>query len=82
MKGTMGIFLAFVLVMIIGFFAVGFTSSIQEPTAGTQAAYQYDNLSQAIEISNTGMYALMLVLAMAMALSAILFLIFMVRKRG
>jgi len=82
MKGTMGIFLAFVLVTIIGFFAVGFMSSVTEPTAGTQAAYQYDNLTKAVEISNTGMYSLMLILAMAMAISAILFLIFTIKKRG
>lgn len=71
---ALGIFLAFMLMLIMGFFAVGFTDTVAQPTAGTAAANQYNNLTQAVTISSNGLYAVLLVLIAAMVISAVLFL--------
>ena len=79
---ALGIFLAFMLMLILGFFAVGFTDSVTPPTAGTTAGNQYANLTQAMTISNTGLYAVMLILIMAMVFASLLFICSMVFKKG
>ena len=78
---TMNIFLAFVLILIIGFFAVGFSSSITAPDPTTTAGQQYTNLSVATGIAGGGMTAVMLILVLAMVLSALFFIAKYV-KRG
>ena len=80
---AMGIFLAFMLMFILGIFAVGFTSGITEPTAGTTAGNQYANLTKVISISNSGLYAVLLILIAAMLISAVLYLgSSITRKKG
>jgi len=54
---ALGIFLSFILIMILAFFTIGFTDSVPTPTAGTDAANQSEDLSQAVNISNSGLYA-------------------------
>jgi len=78
---AMGIFLSFILIMILAFYAIGFSDSVVEPTPGTDAANQYDNLSTAVTISNSGLYAVMLILIAAMVFSAILFMAAVLKKR-
>lgn len=78
---ALGIFLTFMLIFILGFFAVGFADSITEPTAGTDAANQYDNLTQAVTISSDGLYATLLILTAAMVISALLFMSSMLKRR-
>lgn len=78
---TMKIFLAFILIMILGFFAVGFSSSVTPPTAGTDAANQYANLTQAVGIANNGTYAVLLILILAMVFSGVVFLMSSLKTR-
>ncbi len=77
---TMKIFLAFVLILVIGFFAVGFSSSIAAPDPTTAAGQQYTNLSVATGIAGGGMTAVMLILLLAMIISGLFFLAKMVKK--
>ena len=79
---ALGIFLSFILIMILAFFTIGFTDSVPTPTAGTDAANQSDDLSQAVNISNSGLYATMLILIAAMVFSALLFMASIVTKRN
>ncbi len=79
MKG-LGIFLSFVFIMLIGFFLVGFTDSMDAPTSG-DALNQYNNLTEAVSIANTGLNATMLVLIATMAFTAVLFMISTLTKR-
>ena len=72
MKG-LGIFLSFVFIMLIGFFLIGFTDSVAAPTSGA-ALTQYNNMSQAVSIANTGLNATMLILIAAMCFTAVLFM--------
>jgi len=60
---------------------VGFTSTIVEPANNTTAGNQYQNLSETVEIAETGMNATLLILIAAMAITACLFMIGMVKKR-
>ena len=77
---TMKLFLAFVIILVIGFFAVGFTGSVTAPAANTTAGQQYTNLSMATGIAATGMNAVLLVLILAMVVSALFFLAKMVKR--
>jgi hypothetical protein len=77
---TMNLFLGFVLILVIGFFAVGFTSSIAAPDPTTAAGQQYTNLSVATGIAGGGMTAVMLILVLAMVISALFFVAKMVKK--
>jgi len=79
MKGNpISIFLMFIFIMIIAFFAIGFTDSVQAPTDSTAVA-QYNNLSQVTDISNAGLQGAMLILIFALVLSAIFFVAKMVK---
>lgn len=78
---ALGIFLTFILIFILGFYAVGFADSIEEPTAGTDAANQYNNLTQAVTISSDGLYATLLILTAAMVIAALMFLAASVKRR-
>jgi len=75
----LSIFLMFIFIMIIAFFAIGFADSIGEPTDATALA-QYNNLSQVTEISNTGIQSTMLLLIIALVISAMFFVSKMVKK--
>jgi len=77
---TMKIFLAFILILVLGFFAVGFSSSIAAPDPATTAGQQYTNLSVATGIAGSGMTAVMLILILAMVISALFFVVKMVKK--
>lgn len=77
---TMGIFMAFIAMMIIGFFAVGFADSVTAPTDATALA-QYNNLTQATDISSSGLNATMLVVAGAMVFSALILFIGMIKRK-
>ncbi len=70
---TMSIFIAFIAIFIIGFFAIGFAGSVEAPTDATALA-QYNNLTEAVEISSTGLNAVMLLLILAMVISAMILL--------
>jgi hypothetical protein len=75
MNKTIGLLIAFVFVMIIGMYAVSFTSTVQAPDANTTAGQQYDNLSSTIGIANSGINAVMLLLILGMVISAIIIMI-------
>ncbi len=75
------VFLAFMLMMIIGFFAIGFSSSVPAPVTGSAAYNQSVNLTKAIDISSTGVYAIMLILIVVMVLSAIIFMASNLKRR-
>lgn len=77
---TMSIFMAFIAIFIIGFFAIGFAGSVEAPTNATALA-QYNNLSEAVGISSTGLNAVMLLLILAMVISAMMILYGSVKHR-
>lgn len=66
---VLSLFVAFITIMLIGFFAVGFADSVDAPTNATALA-QYNNLSDATEISGVGVYSAMLLIAITMVISA------------
>ena len=76
----MKIFLGFIAILIISFFAIGFVSGVDAPTDATALA-QYNNLTEVVGIADTGMNATLLILIAAMAITACLFMIGMVKKR-
>ena len=75
------IFMSFVLIMIIGFFAIGFSDTVQEPAVGTAAYNQSVNLSKVVSISDTGIYSVMLILIVAMVIAAMVFLASNLKRR-
>lgn len=78
---VLSLFIAFITIMIIGFFAVGFAGSVDAPTNATALA-QYNNLSDATEISGIGLSSGMLLIAITMVISAMfLFASTLKRKR-
>lgn len=77
---TLSLFMAFITIFIIGFFAIGFAGSVTAPTNATALA-QYNNLTDAVEIANTGLNGTMIIIIAAMALSAVLFFASMLRKK-
>jgi len=76
---AMKIFLAFIAIMVLGFFAVGFTDTVQAPTNATALA-QYNNLTQATGLASDGLSAVMLILIMSMVLAALFFMIKLVKR--
>lgn len=68
----MSIFLMFIFMIIIAFFAIGFMDSIGEPTDATALA-QYNNLSQVTDISSAGIEGTILLLIIALVISAMYF---------
>lgn len=77
---SLDIFISFIAIMIIAFFAIGFVDSIATPSSGA-GLNQYNNLSQATDIAGTGINAVMLMLVLAMVIAAVVFLISFVRKK-
>ena len=75
------IFMAFILMMLIGFFAIGFSDTVATPTAGTAAYNQSQNLSKVVDIADTGIFSTMLILVIAMVLVAVLFMVSMMKRR-
>jgi hypothetical protein len=78
---ALGIFLAILTMMILGFFAVGFTDSVVPPATNTTAGAQYANMTKAIDITSTGVHGTLLILVAAMALTAMLFMYQSLTKR-
>ncbi len=76
----MSIFIAFIAIFIIAFFAIGFAGSVEAPTDATALA-QYNNLTEAVEISSTGLNAVMLLLVLAMVISAMILLYGATKRR-
>jgi len=70
MNKTMNMFIAFVAIFVIAFFAVGFASTVQAPTNATALA-QYNNLTNTTDIANTGVNATLLLLIIGMVIAAI-----------
>jgi LPXTG-motif cell wall-anchored protein len=70
MNKTMNMFIAFVAIFVIAFFAIGFTSTVQAPTNATALA-QYQNLTETVEIADTGINATLLLLIIGMVIAAI-----------
>jgi len=71
MNKTVNLFLGFVFILIIAFYAVGFTSTISTPDNTTAAGQQYDNLSITVSIADTGINAGLLLIVVAFVLSAV-----------
>lgn len=75
------VFMAFMLMMIIGFFAIGFSDSVPTPTAGTAAYNQSQNLSKVVDLADTGINATMLILIAAMVFFAVIFMASALKRR-
>lgn len=67
---AIGLFISFLMVLIIGFYAIGFSATITAPNNTTAAGQQYANLTKATDLANSGMQGFMLLLIGAMLLSA------------
>lgn len=80
MNKTLNLFIGFVAIMIIAFFAIGFTSQVQAPTNATALA-QYNNLTNATGIAATGLDATMIIIVAAMLFSGSVGAMAMMRKR-
>ncbi len=79
MKG-MGIFFSMIMIMVIGFFAIGFSDSVAAPAPGA-ALNQYNNLSTATTLAGNGMWATMIILVAAMLFAAIIYMAGTLKKR-
>lgn len=77
---AMGIFISFIAILIIGFYAIGFSSTIDAPSNTTDAGKQYENLSQATGLASSGIQGSMLLLIAGMLLSAAGFMYFSFNK--
>ena len=75
------IFMAFILMMLIGFFAIGFSDTVATPDEYTAAYNQSANLSEVVNIADKGVYATMLILIIGMVLAAMLFMASMIKRR-
>ena len=71
MNKSINLFLAFVFILIIAFYAVGFTSTISAPNNTTSAGQQYENLSHTVAIADTGINAGLLLIIVAFVLAAV-----------
>jgi len=71
MNKTMNMFIAFVAIFVIAFFAIGFTSTVVEPNSTTAAGQQYQNLTNTTDIASTGINATLLLLLVGMVIAAI-----------
>lgn len=80
MNKSVNLFLAFVFILLIAFFAVGFTSTVTAPNNTTTAGQQYENLSQTVSIADTGINAGILLIVIAFVLAAI-YMIYYATKR-
>lgn len=72
MANFIGLILAFFLILVIGFFAIGYTSSVAAPDPATAAGQQYDNLSKTTDITYTGINATLLLFIIGIVISSIL----------
>lgn len=80
MNKTINMFIAFVAIMVIAFFAIGFVSTVTPPTNATELA-QYNNLSNATDIASTGVTSTMILIVLGMVISAIVMTMAIVKKR-
>lgn len=80
MNGTMNLFIVFMAIFVIAFFAIGFTSTIVEPDDATTAGMQYNNLTNATAIADTGLQGTMLLVIIGMVLTA-MYAAFSVNRR-
>ena len=71
MNKTMNLFIVFVAILVIAFFAIGFSATITAPSNTTAAGQQYENLTQAVEISNIGLTSALLLVIIGMVLAAV-----------
>ena len=81
MKQTINIFLGFVFIMVVGYFMIGFTDSVPDPTAGTPEYNQSQNLSKVTGVASAGVNGTILVLIGAMVLSGVVFFMHSFKKR-
>ena len=77
---AMGIFISFIAILIIGFYAIGFSDTIVAPANTTAAGQQYENLSTATQLAQNGIQGSMLLIIAAMLLSAAGFMYFSFNK--
>lgn len=77
----MGYFIAFIAILVLSYFAVGFTSSITPPATGTTAGNQYANLTNVTGIASTGLQGTLLLVIGAMLLSGFGFFYYSINRR-
>jgi len=71
MNKVMGMFLAFLCIMVMDMLAIGFTSTQTAPDIATAAGQQYANLTKTISIADSGINGVMLLIIVAMVFMAI-----------
>lgn len=74
MPKFIGLMLTFFMMLVIAFFAIGYSSTVVAPDNSTAAGKQYENLSTATEISFTGINAVLLLFIIGIVVTAIILL--------
>lgn len=70
-----GLIMAFLVIVLLGFLTIGFTSSQTAPDPATTAGQQYQNYSNATEIGFQGLTGATLLLVVAIVLAALFLLV-------
>lgn len=78
---VMGYFIAFIAILVLSYFAIGFTSSVTAPANNTTAGNQYQNLTKVTDMANTGLQGTLLLVIGAMVLSGFGFFYYSINKR-
>lgn len=65
-----GLIMAFLVVVVLGFLVIGFTSTQPVPNSSTVAGQQYTNLTATVEIGYSGINGGLLLLLLAIVLAA------------
>ena len=79
MSKVIGLLLAFMIVVILSLFAIGFQNSVPVPNASTTAGQQYANLTNATAIAYQGVNATLYIFIAVIVISG-LFLFYTVLK--
>jgi len=72
MAKFIGLILSFFIILIIAFFAIGYTSTVVAPDPATAAGQQYTNLSDTASITFTGINGVLLLFIVGIVITAII----------
>jgi len=81
MNKTINLFFGFVILLILAFYAVGFTNTVSAPNNTTAAGQQYANLTSTVTMADIGINAALLLIITAFVLSAIAVLMYSMKRR-
>lgn len=74
MPKFIGLMLTFFMMLVIAFFAIGYSSTVDAPDNSTAAGQQYENLTKTTDITFTGINAVLLLFIIGIVITAIILL--------